>query len=159
MSGAPYPAYYKTNTTTPTNNKKKKNKKNKKKEDNGNATDSSQTSNSGKGEIRSLLLAPSRELAVQLHREIDRLGLGKPGGISSLLLSKSNAAHVTAGTAGGKNGLDVLVSTPLRLVDAIDKGLRLDSVRLVVLDEADRLLDAVDGRTDKKHKIKTQKSS
>jgi len=76
---------------------------------------------------------------------VERLGIGKPGGLSTLLLAKSNAAQAIAGSVGGKNGLDVLVSTPLRIVDAISKGLRLAGVRLVVLDEADRLLDAADG--------------
>ena len=102
---------------------------------------------SRESEIRTLIIAPSLELAAQLHREVERLGNGKPGGISSMLLSKSNAVHVIAGTAGGKHGLDVLVTTPLRLCDSIQKGLSLDSVRLVVLDEADRLLDASDGST------------
>jgi ATP-dependent RNA helicase DDX52/ROK1 len=96
------------------------------------------------GEIRTLVLAPSLELAAQLHRELERLGQGKPGGISAVLLSKSNAAQVIAGHAGGKQGLDCLVSTPLRLVDSIEKGLKLTTVRMVVLDEADRLLDATD---------------
>jgi DEAD/DEAH box helicase len=57
-----------------------------------------------------------------------------------------------------------VTTTPLRLIDALDKGLRLDTVRLVVLDEADRLLDAADGRhqlpprtNQKDHKIKKQK--
>jgi ATP-dependent RNA helicase DDX52/ROK1 len=149
LSGAPYHIYYNSMevAATDTPNGKKKNKKKQQQDD---------RNHSKQGEIRSLLLAPSRELAAQLHREVDRLGTGKPGGISSLLLSRSNAAHVIAGTAGGKSGLDVLVTTPLRLVDALDKGLRLDSVRIVVLDEADRLLDAVDGKMNKK--IRNQKS-
>ncbi|KAG7371382.1 DNA/RNA helicase, superfamily II, SNF2 family protein [Nitzschia inconspicua] len=117
----------------------------------------SQSSTNRQGEIRSLLLAPSRELAAQLHREVDRLGMGKPGGISSLLLMKANASHVIAGTAGGKSGLDVLVTTPLRLVDALHKGLRLDAVRIVVLDEADRLLDAADGKQQRDDKKKQKK--
>jgi ATP-dependent RNA helicase DDX52/ROK1 len=100
---------------------------------------------SRQGEVRSIILAPSRELAAQLHREIERLGVGLPGGLNSVLLSKSNSAHIIAGTAGGKKGVDVLVATPLRLVDALQKGMKLDSVRFVVLDEADRLLDAADG--------------
>mmetsp|Transcript_26912 Transcript_26912/g.63068 ORF Transcript_26912/g.63068 Transcript_26912/m.63068 type:complete len:466 (+) Transcript_26912:71-1468(+) len=99
----------------------------------------------GHGEIRALLIAPSLELAAQLHREVERLGAGKMGGLSAMLLSKANAANVLSGSAGGKNGIDVLVSTPLRLVDSIEKGLNLNSVRIVVLDEADRLLDAADG--------------
>ncbi|EEC50489.1 predicted protein [Phaeodactylum tricornutum CCAP 1055/1] len=107
---------------------------------------------SREGEIRGLILAPSLELAAQLHREIERLGIGKPGGLSSLLLSRSNASQVIGGSAGGKSGLDMLVSTPLRLVDAIEKGLRLNSVRIVVLDEADRLLDATDGKRARKPK-------
>lgn len=99
------------------------------------------------GEIRALILAPSLELAAQLHREVERLGIGKPGGLTSLLLSKSNSSQVINRTAGGKSGLDILVATPMRLVDAIEKGVQLDTLRLVVLDEADRLLDASDGVT------------
>lgn len=118
-------------------------KKQKKKNDD--KAESKRNKYSSDGRIRSLILAPSKELAEQLHREVERLGSGKPGGVSSMLLSKSNSPHVIAGNAGGKHGLDVLVSTPMRLVDALDKGLRLDAVRLVCLDEADRLLDAADG--------------
>jgi len=147
LSGTPYHIYYKTTLNDKKQTKEKKqnddasNKKKKKGKPSKNWT--------RQGEIRALLLCPSRELAAQLYREVDRLGMGKPGGISLLLLSKSNAAHVITGTAGGKSGLDVMISTPLRLVDAIEKGLRLDSIRLVVLDEADRLLDAVDGNMNK----------
>jgi ATP-dependent RNA helicase DDX52/ROK1 len=109
-----------------------------------------------KGEIRSLILAPSLELASQLHRQVERLGLGKPGGLSSLLLAKANAAQAVSGQVGGQNGLDVLISTPLRIVDAIQKGLKLESVRIVVLDEADRLLDASDSGSDKSRTFLSQ---
>lgn len=153
LSGAPYQSFYNSGKAITNDKKGNKNQKKKKKSKKG-----SDDSNTRQGQIRSLILAPSRELAAQLHREVERLGLGKPGGISSLLLSKSNAAHVIAGTAGGKKGLDALVTTPLRLVDAIEKGLRLDSVRLVVLDEADRLLDAVDGKKNKRRKNRKQSS-
>jgi len=150
LASAPWEAFYGT-TTTASSRQSKKNKKQNKPQP-----------KSGKGEIRALVLAPSLELAAQLHREVERLGTGKPGGLASLLLSKANAAQVVDGTAGGKSGLDVLVATPLRLVDAIEKkGLRLNSVRLVVLDEADRLLDATDGGGNmekvKKNKHKKQK--
>jgi ATP-dependent RNA helicase DDX52/ROK1 len=134
LSSAPYSVFYASDETPPKESKKKAGKKRKAPEK---AT--------REGEIRVLLLAPSLELASQLHREVERLGTGKPGGLSSMLLSKSNAPQVIAGTAGGKNGLDILVSTPLRLVDSIEKGLNLSAVRLVVMDEADRLLDAADG--------------
>ena len=137
LSSAPYTTFYsELISTPPTSGKQEKQKKAHKKD----------TKSSKQGEIRALLLAPSRELAAQLHREVERLGFGKPGGLSTMLLSKSNVSQLIAGSAGGKNGLDILISTPLRLVDAIDKGLRLDSMRFVVLDEADRLLDAADGK-------------
>lgn len=121
------------------NAKKKKNRKKDKKNDGG------QKLAGNEGGIRSLLLAPSRELAAQLHREVERLGTGKIHGLKSVLLSKANASNVISGGAGGKKGLDVLVSTPLRLVECIKQGLNLGGVRFVVLDEADRLLDAADG--------------
>jgi ATP-dependent RNA helicase DDX52/ROK1 len=104
------------------------------------------TSTSYQGEIRGLLLAPSLELASQLHREVERLGMGKPGGLTSFLLSKANASHAISGNLGGKSGIDVLVSTPLRLVDSIEKGLQLKGTRIIILDEADRLLDASDAK-------------
>jgi ATP-dependent RNA helicase DDX52/ROK1 len=139
LSSAPYNVFYGSEETP---QKESKNKNGKKKKAPAKATKN--------GEIRALLLAPSLELASQLHREVERLGMGKPGGLSSMLLSKSNAPQVIAGTAGGKNGIDILISTPLRLVDSIEKGLGLDAVRFVTMDEADRLLDAGDGKTKQK---------
>ena len=127
--------------------KKKKNKK--KKSTNDQRTD---------GQIRSILLAPSRELASQLHREVVRLSTNMPGKFHCTLLSKSNAGIATSNQLGGKNGLDCLVATPLRLVECIERGMKLQGVRLIVLDEADRLLDASDGSSnsggDKKKKWK-----
>ena len=130
--------------------KNKKNSKKKKRQSKGGKGDQADNSSDDAnidqtGQIRSLLLAPSRELASQLHREVERLGVGKPGGLRTALLSKNNAALISSNKAGGKRGLDVLVATPLRLVECIERGLKLASVRLVVLDEADRLLDCTDG--------------
>jgi len=122
--------------------KAKKKKKKKKKQKGG---DGSIGERNPAGQIRALLLAPSRELAAQLYREVERLGVGKPGGLRTALLSKNNAALISSNTAGGKRGLDVLVATPLRLVECIERGSKLGSVRMVVLDEADRLLDCTDG--------------
>lgn len=138
LSSAPHDFFYGVSTLGDKPNEGKKKKKKGKKE-----------KTSRKGEIRSLVVAPTLELAAQLHREVERLGLGKPGGVSSLLLSRSNAANVLAGSAGGKAGLDVLVTTPLRLVDSIEKGLRLDSVRCLIMDECDRLFDAADGKSER----------
>jgi ATP-dependent RNA helicase DDX52/ROK1 len=137
LSSAPYELFYDNSQTESFKSKRSKTKKGKRKD--------SDTSVGRQGEIRSLMLAPSLELASQLHREVERLSTGLPGGRSCLLLAKSNATQVVSGSVGGKRGLDIMISTPLRLVDCIQKGLRLDAVRIVTLDECDRLLDAADG--------------
>ncbi len=138
------------------NTTQKKKGKNKKKKGKGGGSDSASSSSSSQQKIRALLLAPSRELASQLHREIERLGEGKVNGIKSALLSKNNMASICANSnnsssSANSRGLDVLVSTPLRLVECLKeeygKKLDLSAVRMVVLDEADRLLDASDGNT------------
>eukprot|EP00977_Amphora_coffeiformis_P019824 scaffold7485_cov176-Amphora_coffeaeformis.AAC.11 len=147
LTGATPTIFY-GNETTPKKKKKK-----------GENRDSSGTPASSHGEIRGLLLAPSLELASQLHREVERLGTGKPGGLTSFLLSKANAPHAIAGTLGGKTGIDILISTPLRLVDSIEKGLKLNGVRTVILDEADRLLDAADGKDHSKKPKKDNSDS
>lgn len=94
---------------------------------------------------RCLVLAPSLELASQLHNELERLARGLR--FRSCLLSKSNSKQLINGDIGGAAGLNVLVATPLRLVDCVENGLKLGGVRCVVLDEADRLLDSADGRS------------
>ena len=100
----------------------------------------------GAGQIRTILLAPSRELASQLCREVQRLSSGVPGGkFRAAVLEKSNAGLAIANRLGGADGLDCLVSTPLRLVECLERGMKLRGVRMIVLDEADRLLDECDG--------------
>jgi len=123
------------------NNEKDKKRKKKKKK-------STNKDNNLQGQIRTILLAPSRELASQLHREIIRLSTNIPNGkFTCITLSKSNVGLATSNTLGsGNTGLDCLVSTPLRLVECLEHGMKLNGVRLLVLDEADRLLDASDGR-------------
>jgi ATP-dependent RNA helicase RhlE len=87
---------------------------------------------------RMLVLAPTRELASQIAdsaREYARF-------------SKMSVATVFGGTSLGKNrrdldrGVDILVATPGRLIDLIEQGaLDLRSVEILVLDEADQMLD------------------
>jgi len=98
---------------------------------------------------RSVILAPSRELVLQISREVRRLAAGKPGGVCVADLcssAKSTAGALRRGEAiGGKKGLDVLVSTPaalLTVVDCID----WSGCGMFVMDEADRLLEDKDGK-------------
>jgi len=87
---------------------------------------------------RALILAPTRELALQIHEEIATLGRYTRlrhtfmfGGVSQV--------HQVKALAGG---VDVLVATPGRLLDlAGQRHLDLSEVSVLVLDEADRLLD------------------
>lgn len=70
---------------------------------------------------RALLLAPTRELAVQIHREVERLAQGKKFRVG--LLNKSLA--VVGRASGAKNALghfDVMVATPMRLVGVLRQG-------------------------------------
>ncbi|MDD4101471.1 MAG: DEAD/DEAH box helicase [Kiritimatiellae bacterium] len=87
---------------------------------------------------RSLILAPTRELAAQIAENVTTYGkfLGIPfavvfGGVSQF-------PQVTA----LKRGADIVVATPGRLLDLMEQGhLRLDGICEFVLDEADRMLD------------------
>ena len=123
----------------------------------GNKNDEESIPTTSAGQVRSLLLAPSRELAAQIYRETVRLGSNMPGKLRCALLSKSNFGSLVAGKIGGEMGIDILVSTPLRLCEALmaeNSKINLRCVRLVTLDEADRLLDATDGVTSRRKENK-----
>ena len=92
----------------------------------------------GRGACRTLVLAPTRELAAQIGESFR--AYGKFTGLTT--------AVVFGGTSIGKQinalqrGVDVLVATPGRLLDLIEqRACRLDAVEILVLDEADHMLD------------------
>ena len=93
--------------------------------------------------VKTAVVAPTRELAEQICREIRRLGADKPGGLRAYVLEKSNESGVRDGVLGGERGIDVLVGTPMRMSGVAGK---LGGVRLLILDEADRLMDTADGK-------------
>lgn len=87
---------------------------------------------------RALVLAPTRELAVQIARSFDTYGRGL-----GLRL-----CTVVGGLGYGRQietlarGVDILVATPGRLLDLIERGnVKLGQVTFFVLDEADRMFD------------------
>ena len=87
---------------------------------------------------RMLVLAPTRELAGQIAKSAQDYG-----GFTGLKVDV-----VVGGTSVGKDrnklhrGTDILVATPRRLLDLVDqKAVRLDGVEILVLDEADQMLD------------------
>ncbi|KAI0825230.1 P-loop containing nucleoside triphosphate hydrolase protein [Trametes gibbosa] len=88
--------------------------------------------------VRAIILAPTRELAHQIHNECLKLAQGRKWRI--VLFSKATAA--TLKDKNVRDKIDLIISTPLRLVAALQAGhLELNNVRHVVLDEADRMLD------------------
>ncbi|HTX87805.1 MAG TPA: DEAD/DEAH box helicase [Bacteroidales bacterium] len=88
--------------------------------------------------IKALILTPTRELAVQISREFTDYG--------SLLNLKQTTVYggVSQSTQikALRTGVDILIATPGRLLDLMQQRyIDLDCVELLVLDEADRMLD------------------
>ncbi len=88
--------------------------------------------------VSALILAPTRELAAQIGREFHLLCRN----------SRLRAAVIVGGESMSRQmhelrcGVQVLVACPGRLIDHLERGtVRLDRIELVVIDEADRLLD------------------
>ena len=92
----------------------------------------------GRRAIRALVLAPTRELAVQIRDSFATYGEFTPlrqtvvyGGVGQGPQVKSL-----------RNGIDILIATPGRLLDLIGQGhIDLTAVEILILDEADRMLD------------------
>ncbi len=91
-----------------------------------------------RGVTRALVLTPTRELAAQVHDHLRALGR------HTAVTSTSVFGGVNAGPQARalRAGVDVVVATPGRLLDHLGTGVaRLEKVEILVLDEADRMLD------------------
>lgn len=89
-------------------------------------------------EHKALIVAPTRELAVQIEQEAKLLGSHLPYKIGSFY---GGVGYKTQDQLL-KEGVDIIIGTPGRLLDyAQSKKLKLDSVDILVIDEADRLFD------------------
>ena len=88
--------------------------------------------------VRSLILAPTRELAGQIRDALLPLVAGTPIKIGVVV----GGASINAQIKRLERGTDVLVATPGRLLDLLDRrAMRLDEAQFLVLDEADQMLD------------------
>jgi ATP-dependent RNA helicase RhlE len=90
------------------------------------------------GRVRALVVAPTRELAAQIDERIT--AYGRHVGIRHAVI------YGGVGQRAQEDALrqrpDILVATPGRLLDLMEQGfIRLDAVEVLVLDEADRMLD------------------
>ncbi|SPP66828.1 DEAD/DEAH box helicase [Nitrospira lenta] len=91
-----------------------------------------------KGQPQALVLAPTRELALQILATIDKLGRGRR--ISATVIM--GGADMQAQVRGLRQQPDILVATPGRLLDHMWNGtINLAPIKMLVLDEADRMLD------------------
>ncbi len=89
--------------------------------------------------VQVLCLAPTRELAVQICREVDKL---------ALYLDGVSAAPIYGGTSFGPQlnalhrGVQFVVGTPGRIIDLMEQGeLTTEHIHMLILDEADEMLD------------------
>jgi ATP-dependent RNA helicase DeaD len=97
----------------------------------GSSTDGAQV-------IRGLILVPTRELAMQVAEAVHKYG--RPLGVHVLPIYGGQAMQQQLRAL--KRGVDVVVATPGRALDHIRRGtLALDAVQMLVLDEADEMLD------------------
>lgn len=88
--------------------------------------------------VQALVLVPTRELAVQVTNEF--IKFSKYSQIWTVSIYGGQSFGLQAGLI--KRGAQVVVATPGRLIDHLERGtVRLDAVKFVVLDEADRMLD------------------
>ncbi|HKM93816.1 MAG TPA: DEAD/DEAH box helicase [Prolixibacteraceae bacterium] len=96
------------------------------------------TLSKGRRNIKALIVTPTRELAIQINESLESYGKYTSlkhtvifGGVSQL--PQTNAL---------RQGVDILVATPGRLLDLMNQGfIKLSSIEYFVLDEADRMLD------------------
>ena len=88
--------------------------------------------------IRALMLAPTRELAIQIEESVETYA--KHTGLRSTVVF--GGVDMKEQKAAVRAGVEILVATPGRLLDHIEqKNLSLNQVEVLVLDEADRMLD------------------
>ena len=91
-----------------------------------------------KRKIRSLIVTPTRELAIQIDESFK--AYGRHTGLTSTVIF--GGVKQTPQTNILQGGVDILIATPGRLLDLINQGfLTLRHVEIFVLDEADRMLD------------------
>lgn len=87
---------------------------------------------------RTLILEPTRELAAQVQENFEKYGAGQKLNVALLI----GGVSFDDQDAKLMRGVDVLIATPGRLLDHFERGrLLLTGVELLVIDEADRMLD------------------
>jgi ATP-dependent RNA helicase RhlE len=88
--------------------------------------------------VRCLILTPTRELAIQVHESVQTYGKYVP--LRSFCVY--GGVNINPQIDAMKKGVEILVATPGRLLDLVQqKAVNLRTVQILILDEADRMLD------------------
>ncbi|WP_221030360.1 DEAD/DEAH box helicase [Actomonas aquatica] len=89
--------------------------------------------------VQVLILCPTRELAVQVAEEVAKLASGKRGVMEVPIYGGQSYERQYRAL---KAGAQIVIGTPGRVMDHMERGtLSLDSLKMVILDECDRMLD------------------
>jgi ATP-dependent RNA helicase RhlE len=93
---------------------------------------------SPRGKTRALVITPTRELAAQIHEHVRELG--RHAGVSSAAVF--GGVDMRPQTRALREGAAIVIATPGRLLDHLSQGNgKFDGLQVLVLDEADRMLD------------------
>ncbi|MBC8207770.1 MAG: DEAD/DEAH box helicase [Desulfobulbaceae bacterium] len=91
-----------------------------------------------KGKIRALIIAPTRELAEQIHTYIGKMA--KHTHMRSMVIYGGVSKHSQISNI--RRGADIVVACPGRLLDLVnDRAINLSAVEMLILDEADHMFD------------------
>ena len=86
-----------------------------------------------------LILCPTRELAVQVAEEVAKLAFFKKGVRELPIYGGQSYDRQFRGL---EQGAQIIIGTPGRVMDHLERGsLKLDKIKMIILDEADRMLD------------------
>ncbi len=93
---------------------------------------------SGKGNPQALILAPTRELAIQIAEELNSIKGDRKLRIASFYGGQAIEIQLQR----LRDGIDIAIGTPGRIIDLMERGkLKFDELRFAVLDEADEMLN------------------
>ena len=91
------------------------------------------------GDVQAIILCPTRELAIQVAEELGRLSAHRR---NLNILPIYGGQPIERQLRALARGVQIVVGTPGRVIDHLERGtLKLDGVRIAVLDEADEMLD------------------
>jgi len=87
--------------------------------------------------VKAVILSPTRELSIQIFEDISSYAKNMKVECAVLVGGKDIATQQRA----MKKGVDIIIATPGRFLEHIENGLKVNGVEVLVLDEADRMLD------------------